>query len=451
MRLAAVSFSQEAFDAALERSVAAGASPRFVVALSGGLDSTVVLHALVRSSVPEGVRAIHVDHGLHPDSRIWRDHCRGACEALQVDFVDARVDARSCRGESPEAAARDARYGRLRGETASGDTIVTGHHADDQLETVLLQLIRGAGPAGLAGMPRLARFDRGWLCRPLLGFRRSDLETWAGEQGLAWLEDPSNRELGYDRNYLRHEVLPAVTRRWPAAALSAVRSAGHCAEAVELMADLADSDLQAITRGRNLAVPPLAGMSDARRRNVLRRWLRGRGLAAPDASRMGAILRDVIDARRDAGPEVRWGGGAVRRYGDHLFALDARTLDMVDGRSADVDWLVAEPLVLEPGLGRLRVVHAARGLPPEWLEDGRLEVRFRSGGEKIRPAGREGTRTVKKLMQEARIPPWWRAHIPLIWKGKRLLCVADLWYAEDACWEGPGAWRVAWEDRPEFG
>jgi tRNA(Ile)-lysidine synthase len=446
-----VTFSQEAFDEALARALAAGSAPRFVVALSGGLDSTVALHALAGSGVPREVRAIHVDHGLHPDSPKWRAHCRRLCEAIGVAYIDAEVQAGATRGQSPEEAARDARYGRLRDEAAGGETIVTGHHADDQLETVLLQLFRGAGPAGLAAMPALARFGCGWLCRPLLEFRRAALAAWAEERELVWLEDPSNREVGYDRNYLRHEVLPAVNRRWPSAALSVLRSARHCADAVELMEAQADADLDGISSGGRPSVPLLAALSPTRQRNLLRRWLARRGVPAPDTSRMESILRNVVGARPDASPEVRWSGGAVRRYRDRLFVLDPKTLYTLDHAPRSLHWAAHDPLPLGPGLGTLRIVPANDGgLSVDWLADGPLEVRFRAGGEEIRPAGRGCTRAIKKLMQEAGIPPWWRGHIPLIWRGDRLLCVADLWSDEHGRSEGPGGWRVDWEDRPEF-
>lgn len=442
-------FSQEVFDAALVEAIAGGASPRFVVALSGGLDSTVLLHALVASSVPVDIQAFHVDHGLHRDSANWRTHCRRLCAALGVPFSNAEVRAEALPGESQEEVARKARYGRLREETAGGRTIVTGHHADDQLETVLLQLFRGAGPAGLAGMPVLIRFHHGWLCRPLLGFRRAELTNWAVEQGLEWLEDPSNVELDYDRNYLRHEVLPAVARRWPSAALSALRSARHCADAVALMEDLADADLDSTSSDGCPTVSGLAGLVPARQRNVLRRWLSITGLPTPGVSQMESILSDVLGSRRDATPEVRWTGGAVRRYRDRLFALDERTLEVLAQDPRPRIWHVHESLSLGPGLGRLRIRPAeGRGLSPAWLEDGRLEIRFRTGGERIRPDGRGCTRSVKKLMQEAGILPWWRRHIPMIWSKERLLCIADLWQAEQACTESTGAWGVEWEDPP---
>ncbi len=444
-------FSQEAFDAALGEAAAAGAAARFVVALSGGLDSTVVLHGLVASSLAENVRAVHVDHGLHPDSPRWREHCHGVCEALGVAYTDARVSARPVRGQSPEEAARDARYGRLRKEVARGETVVTGHHADDQLETILLQLFRGAGPAGLAGMPALTRFDRGWLCRPLLAFRRIELVAWAQRRGLNWLEDPSNLEVSYDRNFLRHKVLPAVNRRWPSAALSALRSARHCAEAVGLLEAMADADLDSVAPDGRPAVSLLVALSPARQRNALRRWLARSGLVVPDASRMESILRDVIGARADANPEVRWESGAVRRYRGRLYALDPETLEILARQPRPLRWQAGETLALGPGLGRLRMVpEATAGPSPTWPAGADLEVRFRAGGEEMRPVGRGCTRTVKKLMQEAGIAPWWRGHIPLIWRGDRLLWVGDLWCAEQASLTGPGVWRVAWEDRPNF-
>lgn len=447
-----MAFSIEAFEAALAAAVAAGAPRRFLVALSGGLDSTVALHALIESGAVGSVRAIHVDHGLHPDSSSWRDHCRACCAALDVPFADATASIAATPGRSPEEAAREARYACLRHELGADETLVTGHHADDQLETVLLQLLRGAGPAGLAAMPGLASFGRGHLCRPLLGFRRAELAAWADSRGLSWLEDPSNREAGYDRNYLRHEVLPALRRRWPSAARSAVRSARHCAEALDLMEALADADLAPLLSRGRLDVGGVAALAPSRQRNLLRRWLVLRGITVPDARRMDSILRDVMGARADARPEVRWDAGAVRRYRDRLYALDADSLAVLERPGGKLSWDPGQPLSLGPGLGRLRLIPAeGPGLSVKSLEAGPLEVRFRAGGETLKPAGRACTRPLKKLLQEAGVPPWWRDRVPIIYLGHRLLCVADLWIDQEAYSEGPGAWRVSWEERPEIG
>ncbi len=446
-----MSFSTEVFEAIVVEAVADGASSDFAVALSGGLDSTVVLHALRELPLCGSLRAIHVDHGLHADSGAWRDHCERVCREIEVPFTDAVVDARPERGESPEEAARRARYGCLEKAMRPGETLFTGHHADDQLETVLLQLLRGGGPAGLAAMPVLAKLGAGWLCRPLLRFRRRDLREWARARGLSWLEDPSNREAGFDRNYLRHEVLPALYKRWPAAALSAVRSARHCGEAAELLAELADGDLTVLSANGALDISSLRRFSSARQRNLLRRWLVIRGLELPDARRTESILANVLAARRDGRAEVRWPGGSVRRYRDRLFALDRDMLGRLDQPGTDRPWSADLPLELGDGMGRLRMVRGeGAGLSPEVLREGPLQVRVRAGGEKIRLPGRAGTRSVKKLLQEAGVPPWWRRHIPLIWCGDRLLSVADLWYSADVWVSGPEGCRVIWEDRPDF-
>jgi tRNA(Ile)-lysidine synthase len=444
-----MSFSVEALEASLREAEAAGVVAPFCVALSGGLDSTVVLHALVDLRGPEAVRAVHVDHGLHPDSPTWSEHCRVLCRSLGVPFDErvVRIERRS--GHSPEAVARDVRYRVLRAALADGETLVTGHHADDQLETVILQLLRGAGTAGLAAMPLVTAFAPGSLFRPLLNWTRADLRDWATAGGLDWLEDPSNRELGFDRNYLRHEVLPALLRRWPGAARSAVRSARLCAEAARLTDTLAASDLDRVATGGGILVEPLLEMPEERTRNLLRYWLGTVVGQAPDSRRLAAIVRDVLPARSDAEPEVHWPAGAVRRYRDTLFALDARTREILQRPREALSWRIGEPLDLGPGLGVVRVRRTGgRGLAARWLDHGVLEVRFRAGGESIRPLGQAHRRPLKKLFQEAGVPPWWRDRVPLIYAGERLLAVGDLWIEESACEDDGDSWSPEWTDRP---
>ncbi len=446
-----MAFTLDAFEKTLAGVIAEGPSRRFVVALSGGLDSTVALCALLATSVAASVRAIHVDHGLHPDSAEWRRHCRDVCADLNVAFSDVAISVCPGRGESPEEAARLARYRCLEHDLAEGETLVTGHHADDQLETVLLQLLRGAGPAGLAAMPMLADFGRGQLCRPLLGFRRTELTAWAESRCLTWLEDPSNRETGFDRNYLRHHVVPRLQGRWPAAALSAVRSARLCGEAAGLLEALADIDLRPLSVAGRLDVEGVRALPPNRQRNLLRRWMNRSGLTTPDARRLNSILSDVLGARSDRCPEVRWRGGAVRRYRGKLYALDGATLQTLDQPELDERWDPAALLDLGPGRGRLGLMPAdGPGLDAARLGREPLLVRSRRGGERIALPGREGSRSVKKLLQEAGVPPWWRPHVPLIWQGNRLLAVADLWYSAEA-WSGDAAGRrIVWEERPEI-
>ena len=242
-----MSFAPERLRAALDRALQdAGATPSgYCVALSGGLDSTVLAAALAapgagRERTP---RAIHVDHGLHPDSPQWSAHCRGLAERLGVPCEIAAVDARPAAGESPEAAARAARYAALAARLQPGEVLLTAHHGDDQLETVLLQWLRGGGLSAVAGMRPVTPFAAGWLARPLLGFTRAELEAWARAQGLAWLEDPSNADRRFDRNYLRIEILPRLRARWPAAAVTVARVAEQAAETMDVAAEVAVADL----------------------------------------------------------------------------------------------------------------------------------------------------------------------------------------------------------------
>src|SRR5580704_2983267 len=213
------------------------------VAFSGGADSTALLAALVPLREPRlRVRAVHVDHQLHPDSKLWSAHCRRVARDLGVPLRVRRVDAVARGGASPEAAARAARYAALATGLAAGEALLTAHHADDQLETVLLQLLRGAGVTGLAAMPALAPFAAGQLARPLLGIQGRALRAFVQRAGLPWLEDPSNQSEDFDRNYLRARVLPALVARWPAAAATVARGARHAAEAQWLLDELACAD-----------------------------------------------------------------------------------------------------------------------------------------------------------------------------------------------------------------
>lgn len=293
-----------------------------VVAFSGGPDSAVLLH-LLRGLQP--LRALHVDHGLHPDSGAWAAHCRRQCQTWGVPLtvLHVAIDPRDPAG--PEAAARRARYAALQAALAPGDVLLTAHHAEDQAETFLLQALRGAGPAGLAGMPAVKTFGPGQLARPLLGVTRAALRAYAEAQRLDWLEDPANANPDLNRSYLRHSLWPVLVERWPAAAATLGRAAGWAAEAAELQRVLAEIDLAACVRGAGEALntAQLQQLSPARQRNLLRHWLHGLGLPAPSAAQMAQILDSCLAARADARPLVRWPGAELRREGAHLRACSA--------------------------------------------------------------------------------------------------------------------------------
>jgi tRNA(Ile)-lysidine synthase len=402
------------------------------IGYSGGMDSHVLLHAAaaVRERLGAPLHAVHVDHGLHADAGRWSAHCARVCEALAVPLRRLKVDASPRPGESPEAAARAARYAAIGTLLGPDDCLLTAHHQDDQAETLLLQLLRGGGLRGTAAMPAVAPFGPGRIARPLLGFAHVELSAYAAAQDLGWIDDPSNVQTGFDRNFLRHEILPRLGARWPSAAHTLARVAAHHAEAAALLDALAALDLAEVrgTSPNTLSAAGLLGLQPARRRNALRVWIGEAGLPLPSAAQLRRVEEDVLHAARDAGPCVRWPGAELRRYRDLLYAM--APLPAHD-RALVLDWKdLQQPLKLPVG-GRLvvRPVQGA-GLAVERCGGARVTVRFRRGGERCRPGGRGATRPLKHLLQEAGVPPFQRDRIPLIYVGETLAAVPGHWICE---------------------
>jgi tRNA(Ile)-lysidine synthase len=420
---------------------------RYVIALSGGLDSTVLLHALAvtREHHGKALLAVHIDHRLQPDSASWSEYCRclAAGVGIEIHVDTVTVDAAASGGL--EAAAREARYAALARHVGDGDWLLSAHHRDDQAETLLLNLMRGSGPAGLAGIGQLSRFGAGWLVRPLIDIPRAALETYAAARDLRWVEDPSNEDLRFDRNYLRHEVLPAMEQRWEGISERLARSADLAAEAAAMLEELGEVDLQRTgNRATRIDVEGLLGLSEARQRNLLRYAVRRAGLPVPGAARLGAVLDDVLRAREDAQPLVAWQGAEIRRYRGKLYLLPPlRQTAWQPGQP-----FPGSPLALGPGMGSLRLApDAARGLSDASVARG-LSIRPREGGEKFKPMGHLHTKKLKKLLQEEGVVPWMRERLPLVYAGEQLVAVADLWVAAGAASE-PGT-AVCWDDRPEL-
>jgi len=423
---------------------------RYVVAYSGGLDSTVLLHALaegLRMQVsPAPLMAVHVDHRLHPESAAWADHCERYAASLGVRFERRTADIPADADEGPEAAARAARYAILESLLESGDWLLSAHHENDQAETLLLNLMRGSGLAGLAGIGASRPIGRAWLLRPLLGVPRTELERYAAEEGLTWVEDPSNAESRYDRNFLRNDVLPLLRTRWPAAAGSLRRSADLAAEAAALLAELAEADLAGAGVPARLDLGVLRGLPPPRQRNLLRHAVRRLGLPLPPATRLTQIVEKLAVAREDAQPLVAWPGVEVRRYRDHIYLL--RESASAPGEAAGLLVPGQAPLNLGTGRGSLSLDAAGGpGIRPSIANAG-LRVAWREGGERVRPKGHAQTHSLKKLLQEAGIVPWQRAKIPLLYSDERLVAVGDLWIAAD--FVGEEGYRVRWLDRPEL-
>jgi tRNA(Ile)-lysidine synthase len=418
---------------------------RYIIALSGGLDSTVLAHALAETRELHGreLLAVHVDHGLQGDAGVWDQHCRALASSFGIRYIAESVTVDPSSGRGLEAAAREARYAALASHVGRDDWLLSAHHLNDQAETMLLNLMRGSGPAGIAGIGILNPFASGWLARPLIDVPREDLETYAATAGLEWVEDPSNEDRRFDRNFLRHDVLPVLAERWRDVVGRLARSAELAGEAALLLDELADHDLRAVGDSHDrIDISGLPALSEPRQRNLLRHAARRAGLPAPSAVQLTSILEQLVPAREDAQPVVGWPGAEARRYRGKLYILPAGSEEpLPDGLE-----LGSSPLELPHGLGTLSLSPgAALGLSDAVIAQG-LSVHWRRGGEEIKPAGQQHTRKIKKLLQQEGVVPWMRERLPLLYSGGELVAVGDLWIAAAAASEPGNA--VRWRGRP---
>jgi len=408
-------------------------APAWHIAFSGGLDSTVLLHLLAFLANTETLpplSAVHVHHGLQAAADAWPAHCQSICDNLGVPLSVKRVQVQP--GASLERAAREARYRAFAEVTGAGEVVLTGQHRDDQAETLLFRLLRGAGVRGLAAMPVQRPLAGGYLVRPLLDVSREALEVYAHEHQLKWIEDPSNADSRFSRNYLRHRVLPALTERWPQAVTGLARTAEHLGEAQGLLDELALLDLQAASKASafswlglpSLALAPLCELSDARQRNALRHWLAPL-TRLPDSDHW-AGWHSMRDAKGDAQPLWRLADGELHRCGQRIWWLPSTRSEFSD---ATVSWPDPQNPLELPGNGQLTLT----GEAPE----GPLEVRYRQGGEILEVPGR-GRRDLKRLLNESGVPGFVRGRLPLLYQGEQLLGVpslAGLWPAPSDDWQ----------------
>jgi len=404
---------------------------RLLVAFSGGMDSHVLLHALcqIQDEIVVPVSAVYADHGLQAESAKWAEHCRQVCEALNTPFQSLALTIHRQPGESLEAAAREARYAAFSALVGEGDLLVTAHHQDDQAETLLLQLLRGAGPAGLAAMPASKAFASGCHIRPLLAFSHDDLRQYAQQCDLRWIEDSSNQNDAFDRNYLRNKVIPLIKQRWPSMNATMARSASHCAEAVEVLNDDVKRALDKWLTDdvQTLPVAPLLEMTDAQLKHLLRGWIERLGLPAINHHKLENIRSNLLNAGPDRMPVIAWSGGELRRYQGKVYL--GQPLKSFDSTLC-LPWPGHLPLRLPADLGEISLVPSPWGLCKDKVTSGCCEIRFRQGGETLRPAGRGISITLKQLFQEHSIPPWLRDRIPLLYIDKELAAVSDFCFAE---------------------
>lgn len=426
------------------------AGGRYLIAYSGGLDSTVLLHWLTQAELTAPLSAVHVHHGLQADADAWAQHCEKVCAGWGVPIELLHVKPCTDAGQSPEAAAREARYAALRSVMCSGDVFLTAHHQDDQAETFLLQALRGAGPRGLASMPVSREFAPGMHVRPLLNVSRTELESYARCHALSWIEDPSNRETRFSRNFLRHELMPRIRQHWPQAAALLRRSASLSAEAAVILDSVAVEDLTrcAGSEAAALRIPALLALKTERRRNLLRVWIAQLGLPLPEFQCLERIDRELLQAMPDATPLLAWPGAELRRYREQLFAGVPLPEAPDDWKAT---WVPDEVLMLPAGCGSL-LAEAAGGVAlrkPVATE--KVSVRFAGDGERISLPGRRHQHALKDLCQQAGIPPWVRRRLPLVLFDDRIAAVADQWVcAGFLAADTPfvSGYRLRWQDPP---
>jgi tRNA(Ile)-lysidine synthase len=413
----------------------AGARPRVAVAFSGGIDSTVLLHALARQRRKfAALRVLHVDHGLQGASAEWSRSCARVARSLRLPFVALKAQIKRKRGESPEAAAREARYALLAKAMQPGEVVVTAQHRDDQVETLLLQLLRGAGVPGLAAMPAAAPFGQGRIARPLLQETRADIERYAREHRLGWSEDPTNMETRFARNFLRARVLPLIREQWPGADAAIARSAQHMAEANRLLGAAGRADAGYVADGDGVNVAVLRTLPEARRRNALRTYIAGFGIDAPSTAQMMEIAGTLLAARPDAQPEIAWDGAVMRRRSGRL-VLEVMSQDLPDTAADLVSkswrWRDDRQCLLNRAGDTLALIDDTAGPIDLDRLPKLLAIRARAGGETLRPGARARTQSLKKLIQAARLTVEARARLPLLFAGADpkgpLVAAGDRW------------------------
>lgn len=418
----------------------------FLVAYSGGLDSHVLLHLCAEAQL--NIRAVYINHGLQQEANQWQRHCQLVCENLKIHFESICVDATPKSGQSPEEAARNARYRALKENLKNQEILLTAHHQDDQAETLLLQLMRGAGTAGLASMPAEQVFGDGSHWRPMLDVSREQIKQYANDNKLQWIDDPSNQDTSFDRNFLRQDVVPLLQQRWPQVSATIKKSADIQQENLELIQAMAEIDLaNVITANLEvISLKRLSFLSSVRQFNLLRFWIKQVGLDKPTRNIIQQIQSTVLPAAEDASPLVSWENTELRRFKDELYLM---TSLQAHDEKLTFDWDVKQNLNINHLALTITANHrVTEGLAVKYLEKN-LTIKFRHGGEKIKPVGQQHTSSLKNLMQQKEIPPWCRSRIPLLYIDDELACVCGYWVADSYADKGSNAWLPVLTDRHE--
>jgi tRNA(Ile)-lysidine synthase len=399
------------------------------VAYSGGIDSTALLHASSAACAASGhrLKAIHINHQIHADSQQWSQRCVDQCHTLNIEIDTIDVDVLQFSQHGVEGAAREARYQAFENTLRTSDVLFTAHHADDQIETILLQLFRGAGVHGLAGCAPARSIGKALLIRPWLEISRQQIERYAAQHQLQWLDDPSNSCLVHDRNYLRHEVMPLLHARWQGLCETIGRSSQWQAEAADMLDSLAKLDaIGAVDKDHRLSIEKISTLDNARLKNVLRWWIRVAGNLVPSAEVLDSVINDAINSRSDCEACIRWSNNEIRKYRGQLYL---QTMRRPHDATLSYQWDLQQPLdipSLELNLTRQQLDQFGVNLN----DIDQLTVSFRRGGEAMRPRGRGCQKELKTLFQEQGVTPWERDRIPLLFHNQQLIFVWGYWIGE---------------------
>ncbi len=408
---------------------------RVVIGFSGGVDSRVLLRlaALYRAQRPDlELLAVHVHHGLSLHADQWLEQCRSWANEEQIPFVAEHVSLDLESGDSVEQLARNARYQALASHIHPGDVLLTGQHLDDQTETFLLALKRGSGPKGLSSMAQCALFGGGELLRPLLDVTRGDIEHFAHAQQLTWLEDDSNQDTRFDRNFLRHKVVPVISERWPSFNKAVRRSARLCAKQEQLLAELLKPELEACLNSfQGVEIDKLSRCSELKRDQLLRMWLDAQTSVLPSETQLQQLWNDVALAKSDANPNLVLAFGSIRRFKSHLYWVTPQQDITQWSKSLTMEI----PVLLPDGLGELTLSNSSGHDSLMTLSRAALTeplvVMFEPEGLSAHPYGRAGSRKLKKLFQEYQIPSWQRRRTPILMMGDKVVAVANLFVDKD--------------------
>ncbi|MCF6202957.1 MAG: tRNA lysidine(34) synthetase TilS [Methylococcaceae bacterium] len=401
------------------------------IAYSGGVDSHVLLHLVCSvEQLKSKTTAVYINHGLQKEAEQWALHCEAVSLDLGIKFQCINVNVQKATGQSLEEIAREARYAAFKALLESHGILLLAQHREDQMETVLLQLFRGAGVKGLSGMPLSAVFGRGKMLRPFLDISKNEIICYAEKNKLQWIEDPSNKSDTFDRNFLRNQIIPQLKDRWPALDKTIARSARHCAKSEHISQSLAEQLLNRVfnERDQTLDISQLMDLDINQQQLVIRQWFQVMKLRMPSEKKLERILSEVVQAKASANPEIHEQGHYIKRYRNRLYCLNQVIIGQVIENKVWLD--EARRIDLNNGFSLTRE-DSLEGIPKTLWHKSEISIKFREGSEKIKLPGRNGHHSLKNLFQEKAIPPWERSQIPLVYLNNQLAAISDLWISAD--------------------